>query len=108
MDDQRIMINGTLIDNTPLLVGEHSNYWRKKLNQLQEKLNNKIQTLGALKSSLKPENKVLGLVAKEVEWLQGEKRQLEAHLNHTETWAEHLGHWRADVQSAEVGVLFFQ
>jgi len=27
---------------------------------------------------------------------------LEAHLNHTEMWAEHLGRWRADVQSAEV------
>lgn len=61
-----------------------------------------MQALQALKSSLKPESKVLSILAKEVEWLQGEKRQLEAHLNHTEMWAEHLGHWRADVQSAEV------
>ena len=89
-----------------MLVGEHSNYARSKLDQLQEKLNNKTQALQALKTSLKSESKVLGILAKEVEWLQGEKRQVEAHLNHTEMWAEHLGHWRADVQSAEVNNKF--
>ncbi|KAJ8676394.1 hypothetical protein QAD02_012181 [Eretmocerus hayati] len=101
MDDQRSVVNGSIPENTALLVGEHSNYSRKKLTQLQEKLENKIQALEALKSSLKPDNKVLSILAKEVEWLQGERRQLEAHLSHTETWADHLGHWRADVQSAE-------
>ncbi|XP_011498521.1 PREDICTED: sorting nexin-25 [Ceratosolen solmsi marchali] len=99
-EDRRSIINGTISDNT-LLVGEHSNYSRNKLDRLQEKLNNKMQALQALQSSLKPESKVLSILAKEVEWLQGEKRQLEAHLNHTEMWAEHLGRWRADVQSAE-------
>ena len=95
-------MNGTLSDNTSLLVGEHSNYARSKLDQIQEKLNNKVQALQALSSSLKPESKVLTSLAKEVEWLQGEKRRLEAHLRHTEMWAEHLGRWRAEVQSAEV------
>ncbi|EFN64146.1 Sorting nexin-25 [Camponotus floridanus] len=96
------IVDGTLSDSSTLLVGERSNYARSKLDQLQEKLNNKMQALQALKSSLKPESKVLSILAKEVEWLQGEKRQLEAHLNHTEMWAEHLGHWRADVQNAEM------
>lgn len=95
------IVDGTS-DSSTLLVGERSNYARSKLDQLQEKLNNKMQALQALKSSLKPESKVLSILAKEVEWLQGEKRQLEAHLNHTEMWAEHLGRWRADVQNAEV------
>lgn len=36
-----------------------------------------------------------------MENLEGEKRQLEAHLNRTEVWGEHLGKWRAVVQSAE-------
>ncbi|XP_033339532.2 sorting nexin-25 isoform X2 [Megalopta genalis] len=99
-EDRRIA-DGTLSENVSLLVGEHSNYARSKLDQLQEKLNNKMQALQALKASLKPESKVLNLLAKEVEWLQSEKRQLEAHLTHTEMWAEHLGHWRAEVQSAE-------
>lgn len=66
-----------------------------------------MQALQALRSSLKPESRVLSILAKEVEYLQGEKRQLEAHLTHTEMWAEHLGHWRADVQSAEVNKTFF-
>lgn len=39
---------------------------------------------------------------KEVEWLQGERRQLEAHLTRTEVWGENLGKWRTVVQSAEV------
>ncbi|XP_043525843.1 sorting nexin-25 isoform X2 [Frieseomelitta varia] len=100
--EDRRMGNGTLSENMSLLVGEHSNYARSKLDQLQEKLNNKMQALQALKSSLKPESKVLNFLAKEVEWLQSEKKQLEAHLTHTEMWAEHLGHWKAEVQSAEI------
>ncbi|XP_015608529.1 sorting nexin-25 isoform X2 [Cephus cinctus] len=99
--EDRQMVDGTISDSSSLLVGEHSNYARSKLDQLQEKLNNKMQALQALRSSLKPESRVLSILAKEVEWLQGERRQLEAHLTHTEMWAEHLGHWRADVQSAE-------
>lgn len=69
---------------------------------MQEKLDNKNQALGALKSSLKPESKLLSILDKEVDWLKMEKRQLEAHLIRTEVWAEHLGKWRAIVQSVEV------
>lgn len=69
---------------------------------LQEKLDNKSQALDALKSSLKPESKLLSILDKEVDWLKMEKRQLEAHLIRTEVWAEHLGKWRAIVQSVEV------
>lgn len=85
-----------------LQVVEQSNYARKKLDALEEKLNNKMQALEALRSSLKPESKVLSSLENEVELLQGEKRQLEAHLTRTETWSEHLGQWRAVVQSAEL------
>ncbi|XP_015126178.1 sorting nexin-25 [Diachasma alloeum] len=100
-EDRIQTAEGTMLETTSLLVGEHSNYARSKLDQLQEKLSNKMQALQALKSSLKPESRVLSILAKEVEWLQGEKRQLETHLTQTEMWAEHLGKWRADVQSAE-------
>ena len=102
--EDRQIIDRSLSESSSLLVEEHSNYARSKLDQLQEKLNNKMQALQALRSSLKPESKILSILAKEVEWLQGEKRQLEAHLNHTEMWAEHLGKWRADVQNAEVNI----
>ncbi|XP_046394040.1 sorting nexin-25 [Ischnura elegans] len=87
---------------TPLHVADHSNYARKKLDQLEERLNNKMQALQALRTSVKPESRVLGILEKEVEWLEGEKRQLEAHVSRTETWGEHLGRWRATVQSAEI------
>ncbi|XP_043269106.1 sorting nexin-25 isoform X2 [Venturia canescens] len=99
--EDRQLVEGSLSEHSSLLVGDHSNYARSKLDQLEEKLNNKMQALQALRTSLKPESRVLSILAKEVEWLQGEKRQLEAHLTHTEMWAEHLGRWRADVQSAE-------
>lgn len=65
-------------------------------------MNNKSQALDALKSSLKPESKLLTILDKEVDWLKMEKRQLEAHLIRTEVWADHLGKWRAIVQSVEV------
>ena len=63
-----------------------------------------MQALQALRTSLKPDSKVLVVLEKEVEQLTGEKRQLEAHLSRTESWSEHLGQWRAVVQSAEVNI----
>ncbi|KAG5887977.1 hypothetical protein JTB14_035050 [Gonioctena quinquepunctata] len=87
-----------------LNVGDHSNYARRKLDQLEEKLNNKSQALASLKLSMRPDSKVLCKLENEVEWLQGEKRQLEAHLTRTEIWADNLGRWRAFVQSVEVSV----
>ncbi|XP_072942147.1 sorting nexin-25 [Epargyreus clarus] len=81
---------------------EHSTYARRKLDQLQERHNNKIQALAALRASLKPESPALSMLANEVERLAGEQMRLEAHLARTDTWAEHLGCWRATVHSAEI------
>lgn len=81
---------------------EHSTYARRKLDQLQERHNNKIQALAALRASLKPESPALSMLANEVEKLAGEQMRLEAHLARTDTWAEHLGRWRASVHSADV------
>ncbi|CAH2229707.1 jg2257 [Pararge aegeria aegeria] len=81
---------------------EHSTYARRKLDQLQERHNNKTQALAALRASLKPESPALAMLANEVERLAGEQMRLEAHLARTDTWAEHLGRWRATVHSAEV------
>lgn len=57
---------------------------------------------------MRPESKVLSKLENEVEWLQGEKRQLEAHLTRTEIWAENLGKWKAVVQSAEVNTSIYK
>lgn len=79
----------------------HSTYARSKLDQLQERLDNKDHALEALKMSMKPESKVLTILEKEVDWLKAEKRQLEAHLMRTEVWAENMGKWRATIQNVE-------
>nr|CAD7262885.1 unnamed protein product [Timema shepardi] len=95
---------------------DHSNYAGMKLDRLQESILRFMpsttaihivscwytQALQALRMSLKPESRVLVVLEKEVERLEGEKRQLEAHLTRTEVWGEHLGQWRASVQSAEI------
>lgn len=81
---------------------DHSTYARNKLEQLEEKLENKNQALEALRTSMNPESKVLVILEKEIDWLMGEKRQLEAHLMRTEIWAENLGKWRATIQTVEL------
>ncbi|XP_047989308.1 sorting nexin-25-like [Leguminivora glycinivorella] len=71
---------------------EHSTYARRKLDQLQERHNNKTQ----------PESRALAILDNELERLTEEQMWLESHLAHTDTWAEHLGTRRATVQSAEI------
>lgn len=100
-DDQSNLID-SLDGGGTLDLTNHSTYARNKLEQIQERLDNKNQALEALKSSVKPESKVLSILEKEVDWLKGEKRQIEAHLMRTEIWSEHLGKWKATIQSVEV------
>ncbi|XP_045525706.1 sorting nexin-25 isoform X2 [Pieris brassicae] len=83
-------------------LAEHSTYARRKLDRLHERHSNKTQALAALRASLKPESPALTMLANEVEKLAGEQMRLEAHLARTDTWAEHLGSWRATVHSAEL------
>lgn len=91
----------SLAGDVSMELTNHSTYARSKLEQIQERLDNKDHALEALKVSMKPESKVLTILEKEVEWLKGEKRQLEAHLKRTEVWGDHLGKWRATIQNVE-------
>ncbi|XP_053678595.1 sorting nexin-25-like, partial [Anopheles nili] len=90
-------------DGDPALadLSNHSQYARNKLDRLDEKLANKQQALEALKHSLKPDSKLLPMLEREIEWLRGERRQLESHLLRTEVWSEYLGSWRAIVESVD-------
>lgn len=81
----------------------HSTYSRKKLEQIQERLDTKNQALDALKYSVKPESKVLTILEKEIEWLKSEKRQTEAHISRTNAWTDFLGKWRCTIQSIDLG-----
>ncbi|XP_023168988.2 sorting nexin-25 [Drosophila hydei] len=83
-------------------VAAHTSYARRKLEQIQERIDKKNQALDALKYSVKPESKVLQILEKEMDWLKSEKRQTEAHLRRTDAWTEHLGKWKATIQSVEV------
>ncbi|XP_068158890.1 sorting nexin-25 [Drosophila tropicalis] len=83
-------------------VAAHTSYARKKLEQIQERIDKKQLALDALKYSVKPESKVLSILEKEMEWLKSEKRQTEAHLRRTDAWTEHLGKWKATIQSVEM------
>lgn len=89
------------VDPMIMDLSNHSTYARNKLEQLDEKLSNKNQALDALKQSLKPDSKLLTILEKEIDWLKGEKRQLESHLVRTEVWGEYLGKWRAIVESVD-------
>lgn len=88
--------------DTGMDLTNHSTYAKNKLEQLQERLKNKKNAYEALKGSVKPDSQVLTILEKEIENLKNEKRQLEAHLLRTETWSEHLGKWRATVESVEI------
>ena len=87
--NESIIIDELNIDEYTMDLPNHSTYARNKLEQLYERLNNKNQALDALKSSLKPESKILKILEKEVDYLRSEKRQLEAHLQRTEIWGDH-------------------
>ncbi|XP_030378073.1 sorting nexin-25 [Scaptodrosophila lebanonensis] len=105
-DDERTTagdgVNGAGGATAAIDVAAHTSYARKKLEQIQERIDKKNQALDALKYSVKPESKVLQILEKEMEWLKSEKRQTEAHLRRTDAWTEHLGKWKATIQSVEV------
>ena len=99
-------------------VSDHSGHAKTHLEQVTEKLQNKLQALTALKSSLKPDSKVLTMLQKEVDSLHEDKKevhskcirlpfsiiltpQVHLHIQRTESWADHLGKWRCRVQSVE-------
>ncbi|KAH8396181.1 hypothetical protein KR222_004657, partial [Zaprionus bogoriensis] len=95
-------LNGAGVAPAAIDVAAHTSYARRKLEQIQERIDKKNQALDALKYSVKPESKVLQILEKEMEWLKSEKRQTEAHLRRTDAWTEHLGKWKATIQSVEV------
>ncbi|XP_069965962.1 sorting nexin-25 isoform X1 [Bactrocera oleae] len=101
-DESNTALEGADGANTALDVAAHTSYARRKLEQLQERIDKKSQALDALKCSVKPESKVLQILEKEMEWLKNEKRQTETHLKRTDAWTEHLGKWKATLQSVEV------
>lgn len=108
-------------------ISNYSGFAKSHLDHVSEKLQNKLQALTvsklyffsdaigdmkgvvnficfycqALKSSLKPESKVLAMLQSEVDSLKIEHKEVKNHITRTESWAEHLGRWRCHVQAVE-------
>ena len=72
---------------------------KSHLEQVNEKLTNKVQALRALQGCLKSDSKVLKMLQGQIETLQKNKMEVEEHLQRTEAWTEYLGEWRVHVQS---------
>ena len=80
-----------------------SGFAKSHLESVSEKLQNKLQALTALRRSLKPDSKVLSKLQAEVDSLNAERKEVNLHIERTESWAEHLGKWRCHVKSVEHG-----
>ncbi|XP_050417807.2 sorting nexin-25 isoform X2 [Patella vulgata] len=95
------------IDETSTNFIDQSYHAKQTLDLLDEKIVNKSQALQAFKTSQKPDEK-MKKVEKDMETdltqLKLERRQLESHIARTEKWVEYQGHWKANVQSAQVEV----
>ena len=79
----------------------HSGFAKSHMDQVAEKLQNKMQALTALKSSLKPESKILQQLQNEISVLEAKGKEVRLHMSRTEAWAENLGNWRCHVQSVD-------
>ncbi len=51
----------------------------------------------ALRSSLKPDSRILTMLQQEVEGLGEERRAVESHIRRTDSWADSLGEWQCQV-----------
>ena len=70
---------------------------RRKMELIEEQINNKNQAQEALQKSLRPDSKVLLNISEEIQALEAEKSELNLHIEQTESWAVNLGKWQCRV-----------
>ncbi|XP_022086183.1 sorting nexin-25-like isoform X2 [Acanthaster planci] len=73
-----------------------------KLQQVEERLSNKLQALSNLKSAHSADSKMQQMLEKETEQLKLEKSTLETYIERTDLWSDHIGKWRADICAAQI------
>ena len=92
------------------IVDIHVSQTKLKLENLNQKLNDKTNALNALKksenekvakSAINVNQKLIGMLEKEIEDINRECSQLSAHLECTQAWISGMGRWRADVHNIE-------
>ena len=93
---------------------EQTQLTQSRMEQLDSRLAVKLQALSSLRSISPPEKSLTGSLEKEVENLQAERRELENWLNQAQTWAAHMGHWKATVtlpqvsrDAAQFGLIYY-
>jgi len=76
---------------------EQTQLAQSRIEQLDARLTVKVQALTSLRSISPPDNSLLIALEREVESLQAERREVENWMNQAESWAAHVGHWKATV-----------
>ncbi|CAG0924084.1 unnamed protein product [Notodromas monacha] len=90
------------------LVESEKNYAQSQLNLLEEKLSKKVKELEAAKAGGNGSKTAVGL-EKDVKCLTDDVQQLSCFAARSALWSEHLGQWRACIQSVEAtedGLMF--
>ena len=63
------------------------------------------QALRSLRSIAPLDNTLVMTLEREVESLQTERREVDSWINQAETWAAHMGQWKATVMLPQVTIL---
>ncbi|XP_042890697.1 sorting nexin-25-like isoform X2 [Penaeus japonicus] len=90
------------IEQVQLQLSDHSTYARNKLAHLQERLNNKLLALQAMRQSAKADAKVITHLEGEINQLRSDHKVLETHVERTVLWSDNIGRWRVHVQSVQL------
>uniref|UniRef100_A0A3Q3A1G4 Sorting nexin 25 n=1 Tax=Kryptolebias marmoratus TaxID=37003 RepID=A0A3Q3A1G4_KRYMA len=82
-------------------INEQASYAATKLCQLFDKLEYKRQALGSIQNAPKPDKKIVSKLKEEIGAMEKEHSELQQHITRTDWWCENLGHWRANITTAE-------
>uniref|UniRef100_A0A8C6K6X0 Sorting nexin 25 n=1 Tax=Nothobranchius furzeri TaxID=105023 RepID=A0A8C6K6X0_NOTFU len=83
------------------LISDQASYAATKLHQLYDKLEYKRQALGSIQNAPKPDKKIVSKLKEEIGTMEKEHNELQQHITRTDRWCENLGHWRANITTAE-------
>ncbi|XP_037531338.1 sorting nexin-25 [Nematolebias whitei] len=82
-------------------ITEQASYAATKLCQLHDKLEYKRQALGSIQNAPKPDKKIVNKLKEEIGAMEKEHSELQQHITRTDWWCENLGHWKANITTAE-------
>ncbi|XP_077589232.1 sorting nexin-25 [Stigmatopora nigra] len=82
-------------------INEQASYAATKLRQLYDKLEYKRQALGSIQNAPKPDKRIVSKLKEEIGAMEREHSELQQHITRTDWWCENLGHWMANITTAE-------